>query len=195
MWALGPQAARLFLIQSVSFDAPALPGRPGLLFPVASKWSHNTSLLPRLAPGMGREVHGVSRPFSGSSGERNPCTGAERAASLADIALHRALTPAAGDVATPVVLAVTALHHAVRVGVVAAPTAHEVAAVTPVGGFVALPGGGSERLVSAHHHQHLPLPAKQPAPSPLWVAQACKKGDLSGGKPRFPPPLTSLCLQ
>lgn len=72
MWALGPQAARLFLILSVSFDALALPGRPGLLFPVASKWSPGTSLLPRLASGIGREVHGVSRPFSGSSGVTAP---------------------------------------------------------------------------------------------------------------------------
>lgn len=100
-------------------------------------------------------------------GERRPSTGAERAASLADVALHCAFTPAAGDVAAPVVLAMTPLHHAVRVGVVAAPTAHEVAAVTAVGGFVALPGGRSERLVSTRHHQHLPLPAKQPVPSPL----------------------------
>lgn len=74
--------------------------------------------------------------------------GRARAASLADVALHGAFTPAAGDVAAPVVLAVTPLHHAVRVGVIAAPTAHEVAAVTAVGGFVALPGGGNERSVS-----------------------------------------------
>lgn len=85
----------------------------------------------------------ISRPLSGSSEEQHPSTGVGRAASLADIALHRALTPAAGDVAAPVVLAVTSLHHSVRVGVVAAPTAHEVAAVTAVGGLVALPGGGT----------------------------------------------------
>lgn len=91
---------------------------------------------------------GSPGPSVGPRGERRPSTGAERAASLADVALHCAFTPAAGDVAAPVVLAVTPLHHAVRVGVVAAPTAHEVAAVTAVGGFVALPGGGNERLVS-----------------------------------------------
>lgn len=57
MWALGPQAARLFLILSVSFDPPALPGHPGLLFLVASKWSHSSSHLPRLASEICREVH------------------------------------------------------------------------------------------------------------------------------------------
>lgn len=50
-------------------------------------------------------------------------------ASLADVALHGALTPAAGDVTAPVVLAVAALDHAVCVRVVAASTAHEVTAV------------------------------------------------------------------
>lgn len=93
-------------------------------------------------------------------------TGAGHAASLADIALHHALTPAAGDIAAPVVLAVTSLHHSVRVGVVAAPTAHEVAAVTAVGGLVALPGGGNRRSEGVHHLQHLRLTAKKPAASP-----------------------------
>lgn len=63
--------------------------------------------------------------------------------SLADIALHRALTATARDVAAPVVLAVAALNDAVRVRVVAAAAAHEVTAVTAVGCLVALPGAGS----------------------------------------------------
>lgn len=71
-----------------------------------------------------------------------------RQASLADVALHGALTPAAGDVATPVVLAVAPLYHTVCVGVVATSTAHEVAAVTAMGCLVALPGGREWRLVS-----------------------------------------------
>lgn len=123
----------------------------------------------------------VSRPFSGSSGEQRPSAGAEHTASLADVALHCALTPAAGDVAAPMVLAMAPLHHSVRVGVVATPTAHEVAAVTAVGSLVALPGGGDKGSVSAHHHQHLPLPAKQPAASPLWLAPPSKKlGSILG---------------
>lgn len=103
---------------------------------------------------------GVSRPLSGSSEKQRPSTGAEHTVSLADVALHCALAPAAGDVAAPVVLAVTSLHHSVRVGVVATPTAHEVAAVTAVGGLVALPGGGNRRSAGAHHLQHPPLPAE-----------------------------------
>lgn len=132
MWALRPQDARLFLILSVSFDAPALPGRPGLLFPVASKWSHSTSRLPCLASGICREVHQGLQALQWVIGEQHPSTGVEHMASLADIALHCALTPAAGDIAAPMVLAVASLHHSVRVGVVAAPTAHEVAAVTAI---------------------------------------------------------------
>lgn len=139
MWALRPQAARLFLILSVSFDAPALPGRPGLLLwwlpsgVTAQAASHAWHLA-----SAGKST-GVSRPLSGSSEKQRPSTGAEHTVSLADVALHCALAPAAGDVAAPVVLAVTSLHHSVRVGVVATPTAHEVAAVTAVGGLVALP--------------------------------------------------------
>lgn len=59
MWALRPQAARLFLILSVSFDAPTLPGRPGLLLwwlpsgVTAQAASHAW----HLASGICREVH------------------------------------------------------------------------------------------------------------------------------------------
>lgn len=177
MRALRPQAARLFLILSVSFDAPALPGRPGLLFLVASKWSHSTSRLPRLASGICREVHqgvqALPRVLRGAA----PFHGVGRRASLAHVALHRALTPAAGDIAAPVVPAVTPLHHPVRVGIVAAPTAHEVAAVTATGGLVALPGGGNERSVSARHLQHLPLSAKQPAALAVVAGPALQGGE------------------
>lgn len=88
--------------------------------------------------------------------------------SLADVALHRALTPAASDIAAPVVLTVAPLHHAVCVGVVATPAAHEVAAVTAVGGLVALPGGwGSENSeCSVPPHPVLRLPAQQPTALP-----------------------------
>ena len=71
------------------------------------------------------KIHGVSpAPLAGLHGSPR-----SRMASLADVALHGALTPAAGDVAAPVVLAVAALDHAVCVRVVAASTAHEVTAV------------------------------------------------------------------
>lgn len=80
---------------------------------------------------------GVSGPPAGLRGSPRGCV-----ASLADVALHGALTPTAGDVAAPMVLAVAALDHAVCVGVVAASTAHEVAAVAAMRGLVALPGGG-----------------------------------------------------
>lgn len=89
---------------------------------------------------------GVSRPLGGprraAEGPQELPRGRAGQASLADVALHRALTPAAGHVAAPVVLAVAPLDHAVRVGVVATSTAHEVAAVTAVGCLVALPGAG-----------------------------------------------------
>lgn len=67
-------------------------------------------------------------------------------ASFAHIALHSTLTAATRHVAAPVVLAVAPLNHAIRVGVVAAPTAHEIAAVTAIRGLVALPvGEGREK--------------------------------------------------
>lgn len=61
------------------------------------------------------------------------------AGSFADVFLHDPLTLLAGDVAAPVVLAVAALHLLLRVRVVATAAAHQVAAVTAEGGFVALP--------------------------------------------------------
>lgn len=61
------------------------------------------------------------------------------AGSFADVFLHDPLTLLAGDVAAPVVLAVAALHQLLRVRVVATAAAHQVAAVTAEGGFVALP--------------------------------------------------------
>jgi hypothetical protein len=83
-------------------------------------------------------------------------------ASLADIALHRALTPAAGDIAAPVVLAVAPLDHAVCVGVVTTPTAHEVAAVTAVGCLVALPGGWEAEVSKCSSPHSAPVtPARQ----------------------------------
>lgn len=60
--------------------------------------------------------------------------------SFADVSLHDPLALLAGDVAAPVVLAVAALHQLLRVRVVATAAAHQVAAVTAQGGFVALPG-------------------------------------------------------
>ena len=95
------------------------------------------SLLPHSASGIQKPKPTVSpAPRLGSRVPRS------RVASLADIALHGALTPTAGDVAAPVVLAVAALNHTVCVGVVAASTAHEVTAVAAMRCLVALPGGG-----------------------------------------------------
>lgn len=62
-------------------------------------------------------------------------------ASLAHVALHGALTAAAGHVAAPVVPAVAPLHHTICVGVVATAAAHEVTAVAAMGSLVALPDG------------------------------------------------------
>jgi hypothetical protein len=183
MWALRPQAARLFLILSVSFEAPALPGRPGLLVwclpsgGTAQAASHAWHLA-----SAGKSTK-VSRPLSGSSEEQHPSSGVGHMVSLADVALHRALTPAAGDVAAPVVLAVTSLHHSVRVGVVAAPTAHEVAAVTAVGSLVALPGGW-EQEVSGYPSPPVPAPPCQVAWSLTWWL-ALRRGNQSLGKQAF----------
>lgn len=58
--------------------------------------------------------------------------------SFADVPLQRALTLLAGDVAAPVVLAVAALHHCLRVGVVSTIAAHHVAAVAARRRLVAL---------------------------------------------------------
>ena len=161
MGTAGPQAARLFLILLVSFDVPAL-----LLFLVASKWKHKPPPVPGIWNSQAK-IHGVSPgPLAGLGRPlRVPGspTGAGQA-SLADIALHRALTPAAGDVAAPVVLAVAPLDHAVCVGVVAASTAHEVAAVAALGCLVALPGGGG--VVGEHSHHLQPHgPAWRPTAS------------------------------
>lgn len=188
MWALGPQAARLFLILSVSFDAPALPGRPGLLFPVASKWSHSTASSHAWHLGSAGKSTGSPGPSVGPRGGTAPLhRGGARAASLADVALHGAFTPAAGDVAAPVVLAVTPLHHAVRIGVIAAPTAHEVAAVTAVGGFVALPGGGNERSVSVVTTSTcLSLPSSLHPGHCGWLSPARSGISLRGNR-GFPP--------
>lgn len=72
-----------------------------------------------------------------------------RRVSLADVSLHSPLALLAGDVAAPVVLAVTTLHQLLRVGVVATATAHQVTAVAATGRFVALSengrGGEKER--------------------------------------------------
>lgn len=83
------------------------------------------------------KIHGVSPAPRLGSGVPE-----DRVASLADVALHGALAPAAGDIAAPVVLAVATLDHAVCVRVVAASTAHEVTAVAAMRCLVALPGGG-----------------------------------------------------
>lgn len=56
-----------------------------------------------------------------------------------DISLHLPPTLLAHHVAAPVILAVASLHHLLRVGVVAAATAHQVATVAAHGGLVALP--------------------------------------------------------
>lgn len=60
--------------------------------------------------------------------------------SFAHVSLDSPFTLFTGHVAAPVVLAVASLHHFVHVGVVASAAAHQVAAVTPIGGLVALPG-------------------------------------------------------
>ena len=70
--------------------------------------------------------------------------------SFAHISLDSPLTLFTGHVAAPVVLAVASLHHFVHVGVVASATAHQVAAVAPVGGLVALPGRKKMRWASAN---------------------------------------------
>lgn len=59
---------------------------------------------------------------------------------LAHVSLHGPLTLLAGDVAAPVVLALAALHNLLCVSVIASATAHEITAVTAIGGLVALPG-------------------------------------------------------
>lgn len=58
---------------------------------------------------------------------------------FADVSLHQPPAPLAHHVAAPVVLAVTPLHHLLRVGVVAAAAAHQVAALAAQGALVALP--------------------------------------------------------
>lgn len=68
--------------------------------------------------------------------------------SFADVSLDSPLTLFTGDVAAPVVFAVAPLHHFVHVGVVASAAAHQVTAVTPIGGLVALPGGKETWWVS-----------------------------------------------
>lgn len=60
--------------------------------------------------------------------------------SFADVSLHNPLTLFTCDIAAPVVLAVAAFHQLLCVGVVASPTAHQVAAVAADGRLVALPG-------------------------------------------------------
>lgn len=60
--------------------------------------------------------------------------------SFADVSLHNPLTLLTRDIAAPVVLAVAAFHQLLCVGVVASPTAHQVAAVAADGRLVALPG-------------------------------------------------------
>lgn len=58
--------------------------------------------------------------------------------SLAHVSLDSPLALFAGHVAAPVIFAVATLHHFVHVGVVASATAHQVAAVAPIGSLVAL---------------------------------------------------------
>lgn len=60
--------------------------------------------------------------------------------SFAHISLDSPLALFTGYVAAPVIFAVATLHHFVHVGVVASATAHQVAAVTPIGSLVALSG-------------------------------------------------------
>lgn len=60
--------------------------------------------------------------------------------SFAHVSLDSPLALFTGYVAAPVIFAVATLHHFVHVGVVASATAHQVAAVTPIGGLVALSG-------------------------------------------------------
>lgn len=122
-----------------------------------------------------RNLRGVPRPLGGPAGAGQ--------ASLADVALHRALAPAAGDVAAPVVPAVAPLDHVVCVGVVAAPAAHEVAAVTAVGRLVALPGGGGAAGEHSHHLQpHTPSLAARSPPHPPSAADSVPRGrDLGRG--------------
>lgn len=69
--------------------------------------------------------------------------------SFAHISLDSPLALFTGHVAAPVVLAVASLHHFVHVGVVASAAAHQVTAVAPVGGLVALPGRKKRRWASA----------------------------------------------
>lgn len=60
--------------------------------------------------------------------------------SFAHVSFNSPLAFFTGHVAAPVVFAVAPLHHFVHVRVVASATAHQIAAVAAVGGFVALPG-------------------------------------------------------
>lgn len=110
----------------------------------AGIWDPQATIMGGVCPGPGR-----------GSGLRGSPARASGRPSLADVALHRALAAAARDVAAPVILAVAALDHAVRVGVVASAAAHEVTAVTAVGRLVALPGGwgGKGRSGSARAHR------------------------------------------
>lgn len=66
--------------------------------------------------------------------------------SFANISLHSPLAFFAGHVATPVVFAMAPLHDFVHVRVVPTTAAHQVAAVTAIGGFIALSGNKERRV-------------------------------------------------
>lgn len=70
--------------------------------------------------------------------------------SFAHVSLDSPLALFTGHVAAPVVLAVASLHHFVHVGVVASAAAHQVAAVAPVGGLIALPARKKRRWASTN---------------------------------------------
>lgn len=107
------------------------------------------------------KLHGVSPgPWLGLRGSPRGGRG-----SLADVALHGALAPAAGDVAAPVVFAVAPLDHAVCVGVVTASAAHEVAAVTAMGRLVALPAMGAGGWGGEGRGQWVSICSQSGAPS------------------------------
>lgn len=87
-------------------------------------------------------AHGIPcswRWISSHARCKSPPACPEPPALFTDVSLHLPPTLLAHHIAAPVVLAVTSLHHLLRVGVVATAAAHQVAAVAAHGGLVALP--------------------------------------------------------
>lgn len=66
------------------------------------------------------------------------------------ISLHGPFALLAGDVAAPMVFTLASLHYPFCVCIVATPTAHQIAAVTAIGSFIALPRA-KENIINKYH--------------------------------------------